>query len=322
MAKKVTMTDIAKECGVSQTLVSFVLNGVTNKGISEETQKKVMTAARKLGYFSGKPLFAAGNSTPAVFFLCDSYDNICNKVFSALSEHMSDGETELVHLGSTGGKGVKKITEKLQKNIQRVQKIVYITDASDKSSDFLSKLSEIPNLSEKLFLIAEGDIQGANVKLCDFSLANAATAYMNELGYNSVAYLSEGKTSGYRGYISCVEKLKMRDYSVNLEEALNYRRRFDAIVVEGCALAVKLYLYFAANKLLDFDKIPVICTGDDSLCDVLPVSLTTADFDYAPLAKAIIGGKSVDDLIEISLRDSHEPQNSANSSNSDSVWLL
>lgn len=322
MAKKVTMTDIAKECGVSQTLVSFVLNGVTNKGISEETQKKVTAAAQKLGYFAGKPLFAAGNSNPAIFFLCDSYNDVCSKVFTALSEHLSESETELVHLGAAQGKKVKKIAEKLQKNIQRIQQIVYVADTSEKSSGFLSELAKTPQISEKLFLIARGNIQNAKVRLCDFSLSEAATTYMNELGYTSIAYLSESKNSGYDGYLSCVEKLKMRDYSVNIEEALNFRRRFDAIVVQGCALAVKLYLYFSANKLLDFDKIPVICTGDDALCETLPVSLTTVDFDYDALAKAIIKNSTPGDIVEIALRDSHEPQNSANSFGSDSVWLL
>lgn len=318
MAKKVTMTDIAKECGVSQTLVSFVLNGVTNKGISEETQKKVTDTAQKLGYFSSKPIFSKGSNISAVYFICDSLDIICNKVFCALSESLCKSDTELVHLGVTGKKTSKKILEKLEKNLQRIQKVVYVAN----NSSFLPELLKNTVLSEKLYLIGNGDIKEADVKLCDFSLASAATSYMNELGYSSVAYLSQGKTLGYRGYISFIEKLKLRDYSVNIDEALNYRRRFDSIVVDSCALAVKLYLHFSANKLSDFDKIPVICIGDDRLSEVLPVSLTTVDFDYASLADAIINEKPVDDIIEISLRDSHEPENNANSSKSDSVWLL
>ena len=52
MGKKVTMTDIAKAAGVSQTLVSFVLSGKNNMGISTVTKKKVLDTARKLGYCS------------------------------------------------------------------------------------------------------------------------------------------------------------------------------------------------------------------------------------------------------------------------------
>lgn len=52
MAKKVTMTDIAKAAGVSQTLVSFVLSGKNDMGIGENTRKKVLDTARKMGYCS------------------------------------------------------------------------------------------------------------------------------------------------------------------------------------------------------------------------------------------------------------------------------
>lgn len=49
MSKKLTMTDIAKRCGVSQTLVSFVLSG-KDYGISDTTRQKVLDTAAELGY--------------------------------------------------------------------------------------------------------------------------------------------------------------------------------------------------------------------------------------------------------------------------------
>ena len=49
MSKKLTMTDVAKKCGVSQTLVSFVLSG-KDYGISDSTRQKVLDTAAKLGY--------------------------------------------------------------------------------------------------------------------------------------------------------------------------------------------------------------------------------------------------------------------------------
>ncbi|MDN7676451.1 LacI family DNA-binding transcriptional regulator [Burkholderia oklahomensis] len=47
---RVTSIQVAKLAGVSRTTVSFVLNGVTSMGISEETRERVLTAARQLGY--------------------------------------------------------------------------------------------------------------------------------------------------------------------------------------------------------------------------------------------------------------------------------
>jgi len=48
--KRVTMSDIAREVGCSQSTVSFVLNGNNTVSISEETKGRVIGAARKLGY--------------------------------------------------------------------------------------------------------------------------------------------------------------------------------------------------------------------------------------------------------------------------------
>jgi LacI family transcriptional regulator len=48
--KRVTSLDVARRAGVSRTTVSFVLNKVAGMQISEETRKRVLDAARELGY--------------------------------------------------------------------------------------------------------------------------------------------------------------------------------------------------------------------------------------------------------------------------------
>lgn len=47
---KVTTKDIAKQVGVSQTTVSFVLNNKPGKSISLETRQKILEAAHSMGY--------------------------------------------------------------------------------------------------------------------------------------------------------------------------------------------------------------------------------------------------------------------------------
>jgi DNA-binding LacI/PurR family transcriptional regulator len=47
---RVTSVDVAREAGVSQTTVSFVLNGRRDRGISEPTREAVLEAAQRLGY--------------------------------------------------------------------------------------------------------------------------------------------------------------------------------------------------------------------------------------------------------------------------------
>lgn len=48
--KRITSLDVARKAGVSRTTVSFVLNNVAGMQISEETRKRVIDAARELGY--------------------------------------------------------------------------------------------------------------------------------------------------------------------------------------------------------------------------------------------------------------------------------
>jgi DNA-binding FadR family transcriptional regulator len=50
VASRITMNDIAREAGCSQTTVSFVLNGESRAHISAETRRRVIEAAAALGY--------------------------------------------------------------------------------------------------------------------------------------------------------------------------------------------------------------------------------------------------------------------------------
>jgi LacI family transcriptional regulator len=54
-SRKVTMTDIAREAGCSQATVSFVLNDVPGIRLSNETRRRVVETARRLGYGAVAP---------------------------------------------------------------------------------------------------------------------------------------------------------------------------------------------------------------------------------------------------------------------------
>ena len=82
-ATRVTMKDIALEAGVSQSTVSFVLNGHENMRISEETRKRVMDAVAHLGYRprgAGRPPKDAGVRVIGLMF-----DEVATSPFAAIS---------------------------------------------------------------------------------------------------------------------------------------------------------------------------------------------------------------------------------------------
>jgi DNA-binding LacI/PurR family transcriptional regulator len=53
--RRVTSTDVARAAGVSRTTVSYVLNGVPGKSISEATRRRVIETARDLGHVTWAP---------------------------------------------------------------------------------------------------------------------------------------------------------------------------------------------------------------------------------------------------------------------------
>lgn len=72
-----TSNEVAQRAGVSRTTVSYVLNDVRNKGISEQTRQKVLDAASDLGY---QPHAGArslsGGSTGTIAVVIPSSDHL------------------------------------------------------------------------------------------------------------------------------------------------------------------------------------------------------------------------------------------------------
>jgi LacI family transcriptional regulator len=80
---RVTMKDVALRAGVSQSTVSFVLNGLDDMRISQETRHRVLQAAEALGYrrrAAGRPPKQAGHEVIGVMF-----DEVATSIFAAIS---------------------------------------------------------------------------------------------------------------------------------------------------------------------------------------------------------------------------------------------
>lgn len=74
---RATIGEVALRAGVSRTTVSFVLNGLRNKGISETTRLKVLDAANELGYQPNAAARSlAGGSTGTIAIVIASADHL------------------------------------------------------------------------------------------------------------------------------------------------------------------------------------------------------------------------------------------------------
>ncbi len=80
---RVTMKDVALAAGVSQSTVSFVLNGLEDMRISRDTRNRVLEAVQRLGYRqrgAGRPPKTAGKGVIGLMF-----DEIATSPFAAIS---------------------------------------------------------------------------------------------------------------------------------------------------------------------------------------------------------------------------------------------
>jgi LacI family transcriptional regulator len=89
MAKKVSISDIAKSLGVSVTLVSLVINGKGDShGISPETQKKVLKKIKELNYSPN--VLARGFRTGKTNTIGLIVSDISNRFYSRIARKVED----------------------------------------------------------------------------------------------------------------------------------------------------------------------------------------------------------------------------------------
>jgi len=106
--RRITSTDVAREAGVSQTTVSFVLNDTRGQTIPEETRQRVLEAAKRLDYrprASARSL-AAGRSDVVLLALpgvpiSANLSRFIEQLATALAEH---GLSLVTHLAEGHGR--------------------------------------------------------------------------------------------------------------------------------------------------------------------------------------------------------------------------
>ncbi|XVQ06587.1 LacI family DNA-binding transcriptional regulator [Spirillospora sp. CA-255316] len=107
-AKRPTSFDVARAAGVSQTTVSFVLNDRPGQSIPEGTRRRVLEAARRLGYrpHASARALAAGRSDIVLLAVPDlpigqGISRFVEGLAAALAEH---GLTLVTHLAGAHGR--------------------------------------------------------------------------------------------------------------------------------------------------------------------------------------------------------------------------
>ena len=112
--RSVTIKDVAREAGVSISVVSYVLNNNPNVSISDKTRTKVLDAAKKLNYRTNS--FARGMRTKKAMMIClasfwDVSDSVFTDVLKAVDFIAEENHYSVIYCNITNRASGQKIID-------------------------------------------------------------------------------------------------------------------------------------------------------------------------------------------------------------------
>jgi len=185
---RVTMKEVAHHAGVSQSTVSFVLNGNDDMRISAETRRKVLKAVAELGYRprgAGRPPKAVGHGVIGVMF-----DEVATSPFASISiEGMQEEAWKsgvLVEVVMTGGDPNYEAAVLRKWAADRVEGVVY--------GSILTRRVAPPELLSRhravLMNCYDPEARYASVVPAERRGGEAATQELIAAGHRRIAFIS------------------------------------------------------------------------------------------------------------------------------------
>lgn len=185
---RVTMKDVAVRAGVSQSTVSFVLNGMEGMRISAETRRRVLQAVDELGYLpraAGRPPKSAGLRTIGVIF-----DEIATSPFASISIEGVQEEAwkhdVLVEIAMSGGDAAYEAAILRKWAAERVEGVIYgsILTRRITPPDALSKHRSV------LLNCYDADARLASVVPAERRGGEVAAEALIRAGHRRIAFIS------------------------------------------------------------------------------------------------------------------------------------
>lgn len=262
MGKRASSSDVAVLAGVSRTTVSFVLNNAPGKNIPEETRRKVLSAAKTLGYIPNQNArsiamlkhHTVGFFIPhAGYISCDAY---ILRVIEGMTPVFNKNRSQLV-LQPLKLNQVNYIQLAQQDNVDGI--ILMNTHDGDKG---------LADLIEAGFpLVVIGSI--ASRRVCQIDIDNRAAAaeaisHLAGLGHRDIGvivhaprsyYAAEERLRGFRDALKTagipLRKEWMRE--ANFTEASGYKAMKEILSLKKRPTAV-----FAGNDVVAYGVIQAI----------------------------------------------------------------
>jgi len=252
--RRVTQSDVARLAGVSQALVSYVLNDSTHVTVPDETRQRILAAIAELGYVPNRA--ASSLRTSKTFTIGCVIPDIANPFYPAFVRGIQDGvdrrDYDLVMYSTDGlaHREKKAIQSLLQRRVDGVIGVFFHSNARD-----LAELLEHRVAVVRLEATARpvGDWPLDNIFVDNTAAAFHAVTYLIQRGYQRIAMLTNEpgpghpRVVGYRAALNAVGRTVPGEYV-----------QIGAFTVEGGIASMRCLLdlmpapdaVFAANDLM------------------------------------------------------------------------
>lgn len=297
MGKKIRHKDIAERLGLSKTLVSLVLNNKADQqGIRKDTQEKVLSTARQMGYFEN--LHETNSTSPVEekpgvigFFVPSFNDPFVNQITPCLQKAFA-----AIGLGLTlitldaDDQRFKRLINAFRKFLSGM---IILGNSVDENTIRSLRAMNFP------LIILEGT--GSNIKLnyvnSDFGVGvDLVINHIEKLGYENILLIVEKRS--LKSYADAINQLTksisiksgLNDPvvaevdNVNYNEELDLRQigkylsppfRADVIIIMNAGLVYPLMLSFSHKNIRVPQDIAIISMEEGIGFDMIHPPVTT-----------------------------------------------
>lgn len=315
--RAVTIKDVAREAGVSISVVSYVLNNNPNVSISKETRKKVIDAASKLNYTPNS--IARSMRTKKSMIIClasfwDISDSVFTDILKGIDQVSQKNAYSVTYCNLRNSYSGEKIIDLYnQKQIDGVVLLLHVDPAEN-----FDEIKFLNNIKQRKIpaVVVNGSTEDPDISYVNIDYhgtSYTAVSYLYKLGHKNLCYMlpDDREVNNMQaiqrvsGYKAALESLNLIDSNLyfnddsmgdlmSLIKSDDFSNKPTAVVVNKTSYAAYLLKALGENGLRVPEDISVIACNDQGIAEFLTPPLTTIR-----VPTYTIGVKSAEMLFDI-----------------------
>ena len=249
LEKRVTIKDVAADVGVSISVVSYVLNDSKNVSISEQTRKKVLASARKLGYVQNRnaSILRSGKSYTlgVISYWADSfaYASLIECIKNAAD---ADGYKVLIYY-ATKNTDIDDFISYYRDHM--IDGIIILAPYEKYEKYDIVKYVKIMNEQKIKFAVVNENRNDVNACIIPIEYNRCvynATKYFIEKGYKDIIYVDDPNISNnsmqqrFNAFLTIMHEYGLQPQICKVDEISENIHKFKAVVASKSYCAYKV----------------------------------------------------------------------------------